>query len=94
MFETIQYNAKPVGKLKENTAINNGIIQSIIVWLPCDLASVAGVIVIFCCTQEDTKTKTGIITMVAPTGLLAKSMPRKVAPNGAASYIGKKPSQE
>jgi hypothetical protein len=84
MFETIQYIARPVGKLKENTAINNGIIQSIIVWLPCDLASVAGAIVIFCCTQDETNTNTGIRTMVTPTGLSAKSIPKKLALSGAA----------
>ena len=83
-FEIIQYRAKPVGKLKENTAINSGIIHSIMVWLPWDLASVAGVMVIFCWTQDDTKTSTGTRTTVAPTGLSAKSMPRKLALSGAA----------
>ncbi len=84
-FETTQYIANPVGKLKENTAINSGIIHSIMVWFPCCLASIAGVIVIFCWTQEDTKTRTGIMTTVAPTGLSAKSTPRKLASSGAAS---------
>ncbi len=50
-FEIIQYKASPLGKLKENTAISSGIIQSIMVWLPCCLASAAGVMVIFCWTQ-------------------------------------------
>ncbi len=82
-FETIQYIARPVGKLKENTAINSGIIHSIMVWLPCCLASVAGVMVIFCWIQEDANTRTGMMTTVALVGLSAKSMPRKLAFSGA-----------
>ena len=85
IFETIQYIAKPVGKLKENTAINSGIIHSIMVWLPCCLASVAGLMVIFCWTQEETNTRTGMMTTVAWVGLSAKSMPRKLEFSGAAS---------
>ena len=83
-FETTQYIAKPVGKLKENTAISSGIIHSIMVWLPCCLASVAGVMVIFCWTHEDTNTRTGMMTTAAPTGLSARSMPKKLALSGAA----------
>ncbi len=94
IFEIIQYKARPLGKLKENTAINSGIIHSIMVWLPCCPGSVAGVIVIFCWTQEVTNTKTGMITTVARCGLSAKSMPRKVAFSGAVSYMGKNPSHE
>ena len=83
-FETTQYIANPVGKLKENTAISSGIIHNIMVWLPCCLASVAGVMVIFCWTHEDTNTRTGMMTTAAPTGLSARSMPKKLALSGAA----------
>lgn len=94
IFETIQYNAKPVGKLKENTAIKSGIIHSIMVWLPCCLASATGVMVIFCWTQVETKTSTGMMTTVAPVGLSARSIPKNLAFSGAASYIGKNPNHE
>ena len=83
IFETIQYIARPVGKLNENTAINSGIIHSIMVWFPWLLASVAGVMVIFCWTHEETNTSTGIKTTVTPVGLSAKSMPKKLALSGA-----------
>ncbi len=83
MFEMIQYKDNPVGKLKENTAISSGIIQSIMVWLPCCLASVAGTMVIFCCTQVVTNTKTGMNSRLP--GPSARSIPKKVASRGAAS---------
>jgi len=44
--------------------MSSGIIQSIMVWLPICLGSVAGVMVIFCWTQLETNTKTGMITLV------------------------------
>ncbi len=82
-FEIIQYMARPLGKLKENTAIIIGIIHSIMVWFPICLASVAGVMVIFCWTQVETKTNTGMTKLVGSGS--AKSSHKKLAFRGMTS---------
>ena len=82
IFETVQYRARPLGKVKENTAIISGIIHSIMVWLPCCLGSVDGTIVIFCWTQVVTNTSTGNNMLVGSGS--AKSSHRKSAFSGTA----------
>ena len=59
-LETIQYRANPLGKVREKKAIISGIIHSIMVWLPCCRASVAGAMVIFCWIQVVTNTNKGM----------------------------------
>ena len=68
----------------EKKAIITGIIHSIIVWLDCCRGSVDGVMVNFCCTHVDTKTSTGIATMLTEDGGAPKSTPRNPESNGAA----------
>ena len=84
-FETIQYKARPLGKVKENTAIISGIIHSIMVWLPICLGSVEGTIVIFCCTQVETKTRTGMMILVGSGS--DRSRPRNLGSSGAAAKV-------
>ena len=80
-LETIQYKDRPAGNCMEKKAIITGIIHNIIVWLDCCRGSVEGMIVSFCCTQVETKTKAGMITLVGSG--LAKSSPKKAAVSGA-----------
>ena len=68
--------------MKEKKAIINGIIQSIIVWLVLWRGSAEGVMVIFCWSQVETKTSTGMIRLVGSGS--ARSSQRKVALRGAA----------
>ena len=91
-LEAIQYKDKPTGKLREKKAIRSGIIHNIMVWLPCCRGSVDGVIVIFCWTQVETKTKMGI--KINDPGLAAKSIPTNSAFNGAAAWTEKNGTQE
>ena len=69
--------------MNEKNAIMRGIIQSIMAWLPDCLGSVDGCIVIFCWTQVETKTSTGMIRLVGSER--ARSSHRKLESNGAAS---------
>ena len=87
-FDAIQYRDSPLGRVKEKNAIISGINQSIIIWLVDCRGSVEGVIVIFCWSQVETKTSTGITTLVGSGS--DRSIHRNDAPNGAAVYIGKK----
>ena len=91
-FDVIQYNDSPLGKLKENTAINRGIIHSIIAWLPCCLASVAGAMVIFCWSQVETNTSTGMIKLVG--SVSARSSHKNLGSKGAAENMGNTGIQE
>ncbi len=66
----------------EKIAIITGIIHSIMVWLVCCFGSDDGMMVSFCWTQVETKTKAGMITLLGSG--LAKASPKKVAVRGAA----------
>ena len=81
-LETIQYKDRPAGNCREKMAIITGIIHSIMVWLVCCFGSDDGMMVSFCWTQVETKTKTGMITLLGSGA--AKFNPRKVAASGAA----------
>ncbi len=67
----------------EKNAIIKGISHSIIAWLPDCRGSVDGCMVIFCWTQVDTKTRTGIIKLVGSD--LARSSHRNPESKGAAA---------
>ena len=60
-LDTIQYRARPLGKLRVKNPSIRGIIQSIMVLVEACLGSVDGIIVIFCCAQVVTPTSIGII---------------------------------
>ncbi len=92
ILETIQYRDSPTGKLKEKKAISSGIIHSIMVWLPCCLGSAAGVMVIFCWIQVETNTSSGMRN--SEPGPSARLIPKNLASNGAAAYMGKMGIQE
>ena len=69
--------------MNEKNAIIRGISQSIIAWLPDCLGSLDGCMVIFCWTQVDTKTITGIINFVGSDA--DRSSHRNCAFSGAAA---------
>ncbi len=81
-LEAIQYSERPLGRVKEKNAIISGISHSIIIWFVDCLGSVDGVMVIFCCSQVETKTSTGMTTLVGSGS--DRSIHRKAALNGAA----------
>ena len=85
-LDVTQYRASPLGSVNEKNAIIRGINQSIIAWLPDCLGSVDGCMVIFCWTQVDAKTNTGINTFVGSDA--DRSSHRKSAFSGAAVYMG------
>lgn len=85
-LDAIQYSDRPLGRVKEKKAIISGISQSIIVWLVDCRGSVDGVMVIFCWSQVETNTSTGITTLDGSGS--DRSIHRKLALNGAAVYIG------
>ena len=85
-FEATQYNDSPLGSVNEKNAIISGISHSIIIWLVDCRGSVDGVIVIFCWSQVETNTDTGIMTFVGSGS--DRSIHRNAALNGAAVYIG------
>ena len=82
-----------MGKLKEKNPNMMGIIQSIMFWLACCLGSGEGVVVIFCCTQVEAATSSGMMNSAVP-GLPPRSIPRKLLFRGAAECTGTKPIQE
>ncbi len=82
-LDVTQYTARPLGSVNVKNAIIRGISQSIIAWLPDCLGSVDGCMVIFCCTQVDTKTSTGKIRLVGSD--CARSSQRNFESNGAAA---------
>ena len=63
-LDVTQYKARPLGSVNEKNAIIKGINQSIIIWLPDCRGSVDGCMVIFCWTQVDAKTRTGMMMFV------------------------------
>ena len=81
-LDVVQYRDRPLGRVNEKNAIIKGIIQSIIAWLPDCLGSLDGCMVIFCWTQVDTKTSTGIIMLVGSDW--ARSNQRNFESRGAA----------
>ena len=81
-LETIQYIANPASKLNVKKPNISGIIHSIMVWLPCCRGSAAGIMVIFCWTQVEVNTSTGMITLVGSGS--ARSSHRKLESRGAA----------
>ena len=83
-METIQYSESPMGKLVEKKAIISGIIHSIMVCCPCCRGSVDWVMVIFCWTQVETNTSTGMVMSKALKGSSERSTPRKLGSNGTA----------
>ena len=85
-LDVIQYRDRPLGSVNEKNAIIRGISQSIIAWLPDCRGSVDGCIVIFCCTQVETKTSTGRIILLGSDS--ARSSHRKLESIGAAANIG------
>ena len=60
-LETIQYRDSPLGKFTAKNPSITGIIHNIIFWLDCCRGSMAGVIVIFCCTQVEAPTSNGMM---------------------------------
>lgn len=89
-LETTQYRGRPLGQPSENAPRKMGIIHSIIVWLDCCRGSGDGIMVIFCCTQVDAATRTGI-TMGDGSGWL-KSSHRNWLFTGAAAWMDTKVS--
>ena len=85
-LEAIQYSERPLGRVKEKNAIISGISHSIIIWFVDWRGSVDGVMVIFCCSQVETKTSTGTITLLGSGS--ERSIQRNDALRGAAVYIG------
>ena len=85
-FDVTQYRARPLGRVNEKNAIISGISQSIIAWFPDCRGSLDGCMVIFCWTQVETKTSTGMISLVGSGS--ARSNQRKVEFKGAAANIG------
>ena len=85
-FDVAQYRDRPLGRVNEKNAIISGISQSIIAWFPDCRGSLDGCMVIFCWTQVETKTSTGIISLVGSGS--ARSNQRKVELNGATANIG------
>ena len=63
-LEAIQYSDRPLGSVNEKNAIISGISHSIIIWFVDWRGSVDGVIVIFCCSQVETNTSTGMTTLL------------------------------
>ena len=91
-LDVTQYRARPLGSVNEKNAIIRGINQSIIAWLPDCLGSLDGCMVIFCWTQVEAKTITGMITFVGSDA--DRSNHRKFAFSGAAVYMGATGIQE
>ncbi len=85
-LDVIQYRARPLGSVNEKNAIIRGINQSIMAWLPDCLGSVDGCMVIFCWTQVDAKTSTGMIRLVGSD--FARSSQRKPESMGAEAKMG------
>ena len=83
-LEMVQYMDRPMGKLKEKNPSITGIIQSIMFWLDCCLASAVGDIVIFVWTQVEAATANGMINSDGP-GSAPRSNPRKWLFRGAAA---------
>ena len=81
-LDAIQYSDRPLGRVKEKNAIISGISHSIIIWFVDCRGSVDGVMVIFCWSQVETKTSTGMTTLVGSGS--DKSIHRKAALSGAA----------
>lgn len=73
-----------MGKEKEKKPNITGIIHSIIVWLDCCLGSGEGMVVIFCCTQVEAATSSGMMNREGP-GLAPNCIPRKLSSRGAAA---------
>ena len=82
-MDVIQYSDRPLGSVNEKNAIIRGISQSIIIWLLLCRGSADGVIVIFCWSQVDTKTRTGKTSFDGSGS--AKSSQRNSGFNGAAA---------
>ena len=59
-MEITQYSAKPLGKLSVKKPNIAGIIQSIMRLVDAWRSSAVGIVVIFCITNMDAPTKTGI----------------------------------
>ena len=91
-LDTIQYRARPLGKDREKKAIISGIIHSIMVWLPCCLGSVDGVMVIFCWTQLETNTNKGMGKVSG--SALDKSNQRNLGSSGAKEKAAEKGQNE
>jgi hypothetical protein len=85
-FDTVQYKARPLGRVNEKNAIISGINHSIIAWLPDWRGSVDGCIVIFCWTQVVAKTNTGMMMLVGSG--LARSSHKNPGSKGAAVNMG------
>ena len=81
-FEAIQYRDSPLGRVNEKKAIISGISHSIIIWLVDWRGSVDGVMVIFCWSHVETKTRTGTTTLDGSGS--DRSIQRKAALRGAA----------
>ena len=81
-LEAIQYRDSPLGRVNEKNAIISGISHSIIIWFVDCRGSVDGVMVIFCWSQVETKTSTGMMTLDGSGS--DRSIHRKVALSGAA----------
>ena len=79
VLETTQYRARPLGNWKAKKANMSGIIHSIMVWVEACLGSGLGGVVIFCCTQVETPTRTGSIGVGSG---LARSNQRKLLSSG------------
>ena len=80
--------ARPTGNWKANTPSMMGIIHSIMLWVDCCRGSMEGVVVIFCCTQVDAPTSSGMMNS-SGVGLAARFKPRKFWFKGAAACTGK-----
>ena len=73
-----------MGKVKAKNPSITGIMYSIIFWLDCCRGSGEGMVVIFCCTQVEAATSSGMMNRKG-FGLTPRWIPRKLSPRGAAA---------
>lgn len=79
-FEITQYSAKPLGKLSVKKPNIAGIIQSIMRLVDAWRSSAVGIVVIFCITNMDAPTRTGMTN--GDGSATAKSIHRKRLSSG------------
>ena len=80
-LETIQYRDSPLGNCSAKNPSMIGIIHNIIVWLDCCRGSTEGVMVIFCCTQDEAPTSNGMT--MGEGSALARCNHKNLSFNGA-----------
>ena len=82
-LDTVQYTARPLGKVRVMNPSMMGIIHNIILLVCACLGSADGVMVIFCCSQVEAPTSTGSTILVGSGA--ARSNHRKSGFSGMAT---------